>query len=90
MVGWHHQLSGHEFEETLGGCEGLGSLACHRPWGCKELDMNLANEQQGTGHAAISLGPNTKQPPSISDSQMLVHTWRACQNTDYRATLESL
>ena len=51
--------------------------------------MNLTTEQ-GIGHAPISLGPNTKQPPSISDSQMLVHTWRACQNTDYWATRESL
>ena len=28
MVGWHHQLSGHEFEQTLGDNEGQGSLAC--------------------------------------------------------------
>ena len=29
MVGWHHQLNGHEFEKTLGDSEGHGSLACH-------------------------------------------------------------
>ena len=90
MVEWHHQLNGHESEQTPGDCEGQGSLACCSPWGGKELDMNLATEQQGTGHASISLEPNTKQPPSISDSQMSLHTWRACQNTDYRAALESL
>ena len=28
IVGWHHQLSQHEFEQTLGGSEGQGSLAC--------------------------------------------------------------
>ena len=28
MVGWHHQLSGHEFEQTAGDCEGQGGLAC--------------------------------------------------------------
>ena len=39
MVGWHHQLSGHEFEQTLGDSEGQGSLACCHPWGCKESDM---------------------------------------------------
>ena len=39
MVGWHHQLSGHEFEQTLGVSEGQGSLACCSPWGHKELDM---------------------------------------------------
>ena len=36
MVGWHHQLNGHEFEQTLG--DGEGSLACHSPWGRKESD----------------------------------------------------
>ena len=39
MVGWHHLLSGHEFEQTPGDTEGQGSLACHSPWGGKELDM---------------------------------------------------
>ena len=38
MVGWHHQLSGHEFEQTSGGSEGQGSLVCCSPWGRKELD----------------------------------------------------
>ena len=28
MVGWHHQLNGHEFEQSLGDGEGQGSLAC--------------------------------------------------------------
>ena len=28
MVGWHHRLSGHEFEQALGVGEGQGSLAC--------------------------------------------------------------
>ena len=32
MVGWHHWLNGHEFEQTLGDSEGLGSLACCSPW----------------------------------------------------------
>ena len=38
MVGWLHQLNGHEFEETLGADEGQESLACCSPWGCKESD----------------------------------------------------
>ena len=33
MVGWHHQLNGHEFEQTPGDSEGQGSLACCSPWG---------------------------------------------------------
>ena len=39
MVEWHHRLSGHEFEETLGDCEGQRNLTCCSPWDCKELDM---------------------------------------------------
>ena len=39
MVGWHHRLDGHEFEEALGIGDGQGSLVCCSPWGCKELDM---------------------------------------------------
>ena len=39
MVGWHHQLDGHEFEQALGVGDGQGSLVCCSPWGCKELDM---------------------------------------------------
>ena len=38
MVGWHHQLNGHEFEQTQRDNEGQGSLACCSPWGHKESD----------------------------------------------------
>ena len=38
MVGWHHQLDGHEFEQATGVGDGQGSLACCSPWGCKESD----------------------------------------------------
>ena len=40
MVGWHHWLNGHEFEQTLGDSKGQGNLACCSPGGCKELDTN--------------------------------------------------
>ena len=39
MVGWHHRLNGHEFEQAPGDDEGHGSLMCYSPWGLKELDM---------------------------------------------------
>ena len=32
MVGWHHRLNGHEFEQALEDDEGQGSLACYSPW----------------------------------------------------------
>ena len=38
MVGWYHQLNGHEFEQTPGDYEGQGSLACCSPWSHQELD----------------------------------------------------
>ena len=38
MVGWHHQLNGHEFEQTLGAGEGQGSLVCCSARGREELD----------------------------------------------------
>ena len=44
MVGWHHQLNGHEFEQTLGDREGLGSLMCCSSWG-HSVGHNLATEQ---------------------------------------------
>ena len=45
MVGWHHQLSGHEFEETPGDSEGQGSLVCCSSWGCR-VGHNSATKQQ--------------------------------------------
>ena len=48
MIGWHHHLEGHEFEQALGDGEGQGSLVWGSPWGCKELDttewLNLLTE----------------------------------------------
>ena len=39
MVGWHHRLNGHEFEQTLGDGEGQGSLVCCSPWGRRESEV---------------------------------------------------
>ena len=36
MVGWHHRLNGHEFEQALGVGDGQGGLVCYSPWSCKE------------------------------------------------------
>ena len=38
MVGWHHRLNGHEFEQTQRDSEGQGSLACCSSGGCKKSD----------------------------------------------------
>ena len=47
MVGWHHRLNGHEFEQTLRDSEGQGSLACCSPWCCKESDAMKQQEYSG-------------------------------------------
>ena len=39
MVGWYHQLNGHEFEQASGVDDGQGSLVCCSPWGHRESDM---------------------------------------------------
>ena len=38
MVGWHHRLNAHEFEQALGVGDGQGSLECCNPWGLKASD----------------------------------------------------
>ena len=40
MVGWHHQFSGHEFEQTLGDSEGQGGLACCSLWGRSQTRLS--------------------------------------------------
>ena len=39
MLGWHHRPNANEFEQTPGGGEGQGGLACSSPWGHKESDL---------------------------------------------------
>ena len=38
LVGWYHQINGHEFEQAPGVGYGRGSLVCCSPWGLKESD----------------------------------------------------
>ena len=47
MVGWHHRLNGHEFQQAPGDGKGQESLACCSPWGRKESDATeqLNNKQ---------------------------------------------
>ena len=46
MVEWHHQLDGHEFEQAPGVGDGLRSLVCCSPWGCKESDATELTEER--------------------------------------------
>ena len=46
MVGWHHQLNGHEFEQALGDGEGQGRLVCCSSWGHEELDTSVLQKNK--------------------------------------------
>ena len=46
MVGWHHQLNEHEFEQILGDSEGQGSLVCCSPWGRRVRHVFVTKQQQ--------------------------------------------
>ena len=43
MVGWHHRLNGHEFEQALRVGDRQGSLAYYNPWGSKQSYMTVLN-----------------------------------------------
>ena len=61
MMGWHHRLNVHEFEQTLEDGERQGSLVCCSPWGRKELDMaeRLNNESNLGSCPDVNIqGPN--------------------------------
>ena len=45
MVGWHHWLNGHEFEQTQGDSDGQGNLVCYSLWG-RRVGHDLVTEQQ--------------------------------------------
>ena len=55
MVGWHHQLNGHEFEQTLGDSEGQVNLESCSPWGCKESDTTEQLNSKGAMVHLLSL-----------------------------------
>ena len=57
MIGWHHQINGHEFEQTQGDSKGQGSLVFYSPWGLKESDrtegLNNNNNNNNKQHISI-------------------------------------
>ena len=70
MVGWHHQLDGHESEQTPGDSEGQGSLACFSPWGCR-VGHGLVTERQQVGVYRVALGI-TPSLMALSDCESTV------------------
>ena len=68
VVGWHHRLDGHDFEQASGVGDGQGGLTCCGSWGDKELDMTeqLMEKEMAT-HSSV-LGwriPGTGDPGGL-------------------------
>ena len=90
MVGWHHRLNGHEFEETPGVGNGQGSLACCSPWGCKDLDttewLNWTELREAgmTELASTNQNPLSLLPPISSNFDDMV-TWGKAGTLHHRA-----
>ena len=76
MVGWHHWLNRHEFEQTPGDSKGQGNLSCWSPWGRKELDM-ISNWTKTTTRKM-----ETQAPSYIAFSPFLSLLNSSCQYLD--------
>ena len=63
MIGWHHQLNGHELEQALGDGEGQGSLVCCSLWGHKESDMTETEEQLAFWASSLMADCGTSPSP---------------------------
>ena len=62
MIGWHHQLNGHEFEQTPEDSEGQRSLACCSPWGHIEPDRtSWQNNKRGDSLSILTTKKNRKR-----------------------------
>ena len=68
IVGWHHPLNGHEFEQALGVGDGQGGLVCCSPWGHKESDTT---EQMKTDNAICSM-QKKKTPRYLTKDNILI------------------
>ena len=83
MVGWHHQLNGHEFEQTPGDGEEQGSLEHCSPWGQRESDTayRLNNKNNGLLENSIRQGHQqmSKKAPAPEGRKRL--NGKSCQPT---------
>ena len=68
MVGWHHQLNGHEFEQALGDGEGQGSLACCSPWGRRD-GHDWVTEQQALEASSLRWRCGQSSAPASGGSR---------------------
>ena len=84
VVGWHHWLDGHQFEQVLGVGDGQGSLVCCSPWGRKESDttewLNWTDELTillpGIYPKKIIIQKDTCTPVLIAALFTIARTWK--------------
>ena len=82
MVGWHHPLKGHEFEQAPVDSEGQGRLACCSPWGHKESDMTEGlNNDSYKALDPRYVGSNSQ------DFQEVLYKWLAHKSTPQIVTI---
>ena len=75
MVGWHHRINGHEFEQAPGVDDGQGGLACCSPWGRKESDTTeQLNWTDWTDHVIWQLRNQRKKSESHSVASDFVNS----------------
>ena len=75
MVGWHHQLNGHEFGWTPGVSDGLGGLACCGLWDRKESDAIELNWTEWPCPFCLAPRPAVTLSPS---QDLLLTVWASC------------
>ena len=73
MVGWHHCLNWHEFEQTPGDSEGQGSLACYSPWGHTQLSNWTTTNYGEWFHKAHSLIQGLSGPILEHRQELIIH-----------------
>ena len=69
MVGWHHQLNGHDFEQASGLGDGQGGLVCCSPWGHKESDTT-EKLNWTISFGGFPCGSVVKNPPAMEEMQV--------------------
>ena len=88
MVGWHHRLNGHEFEQAPEVGDGQGSLACCTPRGCKELDMTeWLNNNKKAMH--LKRGQRTWTDIFPKTYKWPISTWKTFNVTNHQGNEKS-
>ena len=89
LVGWHHRLNGHEFEQASGDGKGQGRLECCSPWGCKESDTTeqLNNTARQVTHKYIHVCTKPEKNRAFSQTAVTLGTHQTCAEYIYSSII---